>query len=89
MRYESIPRKITNAIGAGYKALKREFGVWSYLIIAFAVLLLYKPVVKYFDIISTGILYIFLGGAIIFILYYFIRKFFRWAIAGITLFTFL
>lgn len=78
MRYESIPRKISNVIKSLYKTMVEQFGTWLTwaILVGFAVLL-YRPVKKYFDVISMGILYIVLGGVALYILYYFIRKIFR------------
>lgn len=74
MRYESIPRKIGNWTRSTFSYLKDEFGNWVYLLLVGFIILIYKPVLNLFDMVSGIILYIFLAIAAFAGLYYFLRK---------------
>lgn len=77
MKYQSIPRTLINWIVLVYKYLKEEFGNWAYLIIGAVILFAYKPVLNVFDKFSSYVLYGFLALIVLSILYWFIRKIFR------------
>lgn len=81
MRYESLPRKIMNGLSTLHKYLKEEFGNWAYAVIAFVLLLLYKPIIKPFfhflDVFSSFILYGFVALLGLFLLYWLFKKIFR------------
>lgn len=74
MRYESIPRKVINTSKRLFNFMKEEFGNWAYLIIAFMVFLLHKPILNILDWITQFILYIFITIVVLFIGYRFFKK---------------
>lgn len=77
MRYESIPRKVMNGLTGIYKYLKEEFGNWAFVLIGVALLLLYKPVMKLFDMFSMFVLYGVLIAIGLGVLYWILKKLFR------------
>lgn len=76
MRYESLPKKFFRWIGDAYKYIKDEFGNWAYVIIAVFFALIYKPVVKLFDMAAGALWYVILGAAGLWILYWLFNKLF-------------
>lgn len=77
MRYESIPRKITNGLSSIYKYLKDEFGNWAYLIIAVLLYFIYKLVSPFLGTVADIITYIALGLVGLGVLYWLFKKLFR------------